>query len=219
LEQDVRLAWLDEAAFMALRRTERAALVRAQARFGRDLVPTVRTWGVGRTQADSHRFVWWPSMVAGFEDALVDTYVASGRPSSRHAEVAAAVWGKASAGLPAAEAIAGTFPSASGPNCFGTVMAAAGATSARGEWMQREPFETWLGTACSPGGSDDTVGTVLVWRSSDGLVQHAAVTLGRSWALHKPSQGWMSPVMVLDVRELKAMCRTPGLRLERWSIR
>lgn len=69
-----------------------------------------------------------------------------------------------------------------------------------------------------PGGRDDVAGTVLVWRSPDGLVQHAAVTLGGGWALHKPSQGWMSPTKVLTVDECKASSRAVARRLERRTI-
>ena len=65
---------------------------------------------------------------------------------------------------------------------------------------------------------NDDPGTVLVWRSPDGLVQHAAVTLGDGWALHKPSQGWMSPTKVLTVEECKASSREVGRRLERHRV-
>jgi hypothetical protein len=43
--------------------------------------------------------------------------------------------------LPRARELAGTFPGGSGPNCFGTVMAAAGVEGAADEWMQRQPFD------------------------------------------------------------------------------
>jgi cell wall-associated NlpC family hydrolase len=61
-------------------------------------------------------------------------------------------------------------------------------------------------------------GTVLVWRSASGAVQHAAVTLGAGWALHKPSQGWMSPVKVLEVRDLLRSARGPDRRLGRRTL-
>jgi hypothetical protein len=69
--------------------------------------------------------------------------------------VAEATWDALAGVLPTARELAGAFPPRSGPNCFGTVMGAAGVTGAAATWMQREPFE--------------------------------------QWALHKPSQGWMSP--------------------------
>lgn len=137
-------------------------------------------------------------------------YVEDGRRPSRHHEVAS--WPGL---LPRASALAGTFPDSSGPNCFGTVMAASGVEGAEKEWMQREPFEAWLSERTVPGGRDDEPGTVLVWRGADGLVQHAAVTLGGGWALHKPSQGWMSPTKVLSVRDVKLSSRAAGRHLGR----
>jgi hypothetical protein len=66
-------------------------------------------------------------------DAALERFVVDdGGPASRHAELPDAVW---AATLPAARALAGTYPHGSGPNCFGTVMAAtgmAGALSASG---------------------------------------------------------------------------------------
>lgn len=142
-------------------------------------------------------------------------YIEDGRRPSRHREVGEATWRAIEGPLPRARALAGTFPDGSGPNCFGTVMAASGVGGAEKEWMQREPFESWLAERTVPGGRDEDAGTVLVWRSGDGLVQHAAVTLGDGWALHKPSQGWMSPVKVLGVRDVKLSSRAPGRFLKR----
>jgi hypothetical protein len=177
------------------------------------LVPRVRE------QVDGHRFVWWPSLLAGVEERVLTTYVEEGRRASRHDEVGDDVWASAARLLPGARRVAGTFPAASGPNCFGAVMAAAGVPGADEVWMLREPFEEWLAAATRPGGRDDVACTVLVWRSPDGLVQHAAVTLGGGWALHKPSQGWMSPTKVLTVVECLASSRASGRRLERRALR
>jgi cell wall-associated NlpC family hydrolase len=117
--------------------------------------------------------------------------------------------------LPNAQRIAGTFPDGSGANCFAAVMTAAGAPGAEGTWMQREPFEDWLSSCTRAGGKDADPGTVLVWRGAEGQAEHAAVALGDGWALHKPSQGWMSPTKVLRVHDVKASARCPGLRLSR----
>jgi len=81
--------------------------------------------------------------------------------------------------------------------------------------MQREPFEAFLAAHTRPGGRDDQPGTLLVWRDVAGAVQHAAVTLGGGWALHKPSQSWMTPRVVLPVHTLKRFSRTRGWRLHR----
>jgi cell wall-associated NlpC family hydrolase len=97
-------------------------------------------------------------------------------------------------------------------------MGAAGVSHAADTWMQREPFEEWLSDVTEPGGRDDDPGTVLVWRSAAGVVQHAAVTLGDGWALHKPSQGWMSPVKVLAVRDAIRSARAPDRRLVRRTL-
>ena len=215
--------WLDEAQFLALPRPVRSALVRAQRRFDREVVPSVRSWVsvVGdeiRSQADGHRFVWWRSLLAGREQQVLLDYVEEGRRPSRHDEVPDSVWRSAADVLPGARSLAGTFPPGSGPNCFGTVMAAAGVAGAERVWMQREPFERWLSVKTRPGGYDDVPGTVLVWRSPDRAVQHAAVTLGEGWALHKPSQGWMSPTKVLTTGECKASSRESGRRVERRTL-
>jgi hypothetical protein len=128
------------------------------------------------------------------------------------------VWSEVSTLLPGARQLAGTFPDGSGPNCFATVMGAAGVAGAAGAWMLREPFEEWLADTSRPGGSDDEPGTVLVWRSASGDVEHAAVTLGGGWALHKPSQGWMSPVKVLTVRDAILSARATDRRISRRTI-
>jgi hypothetical protein len=217
LGADVRLAWLDEDQFMGMPKTVRAELVRDQVRRRRSVVPAVRGWVSSvpevRTQADGHRFVWWPRFV---QERAITEFVTNDRSASRHGDVPASTWRAAESLLPRAHELAGTFPSASGPNCFGTVMAVAGVEGAEHEWLVREPFEHWLAAAPS-GGADGDVGTVLVWRSKEGP-DHAAVTLGDGWALHKPSQGWMSPVKVLPVDELKRRCRWPGLRLTRYRL-
>ncbi|BCJ32633.1 hypothetical protein Athai_01360 [Actinocatenispora thailandica] len=184
-----------------------AWLTRREARL---LPPAVRAG-----QPAAHR---WPSRDEDRTEARVVRYVEFGRRASRHRDVAAATWRAAGAVLPGARALAGRFPAHSGPNCFGAVLAAAGVAGAERIWMQREPFEAWLADRTRPGGSDDDLGTVLVWRSQDGLVQHAAVTLGDGWALHKPSQGWMSPTKVLRVRDVKLSSRTPGRHLHRHRL-
>ena len=222
--EGLRHVWLDEQGFLALPRTLRSRLVRAQRTHGRELVPSVRAWEpvVGervRHQADGHRFVWWRSLLAGIEEQVLTDHVEDGRRPSRHDEVADHTWAVAESVLPGARSIAGTFAATSGPNCFGAVMAAAGVEGADTVWMLREPFEDWLSTATRPGGRDEVAGTVLVWRSPDGLVQHAATTLGDGWALHKPSQGWMSPTKVLTVADCKASSRSTGRRVERHTVR
>lgn len=170
---------------------------------------------VRRAQPAAHR---WPTTDVAADVARTIRHVASGRRRSRHRELTPTAWRRIARVLPYARDLAGTFPECSGPNCFGAVMGAAGVSGAAERWMQREPFEEWLAASTVPGGTDADLGTVLVWRSVDGLVQHAAVTLGDGRALHKPSQGWMSPTKVLTTTELKFSARTPGHHLERHRL-
>lgn len=153
----------------------------------------------------------WPTQDAAADTARTIRYVERGRVPSRHGEVAA--WR-----LPGARELAGTFPAGSGPNCFGTVMGAAGVTGAAAEWMQQEPFDAWLVASTRPGGQDEHPGTVLVWRTGDGTPAHAAVTIGDGWVLNKASQGWMSPIEVLPARDVIHRSRYRGLRLERHRL-
>ncbi len=215
--------WLSEPEFAALPPALRRRLVREQVERGRDAVPTVRGWGdlagpAAAAQAGGRRFVWWPSLLRPDPLRVLGPYIVEGRLPSRHAEVPTGVWRAAERLLPFARNLAGRFPVQSGPNCFGTVMAAAGVAGAEDVWMQREPFEEWLAANADAGGHDDELGTVLVWRSPDRAVQHAAVTLGGGFALHKPSQGWMSPTKVLSVAEVKASARAVGRRLQRYRL-
>jgi hypothetical protein len=227
VKDETSVLWFDEASFVALPRAERAALVRSQVRLGRGAVPVVRRWldvldaAALKAQADGHRFVWWPSLLrpgATARDVLVRVIESDGLPS-RHRDVANATWRKCSRLLPAARALAGTFPRSSGPNCFGTVMAAAGVEGAADEWMLREPFLGWLDGHCEPGGDDDRPGTVLVWSDCDGTPMHAAVTIGDGWAIEKPSQTWATPRGVLRVRDVVRANRSPAHRLRRHRIR
>ena len=212
-----------EEEFNDLGRTARSDLVRSQITFGREVIPSVRSAPADlraqvSKQADGHRFVWWPSLLQGHQESVLGEYLRFGRRPSRHLEVAESLWENTRQTLPGARALAGTFPDASGPNCFGTVMAAAGRSEAADVWMLQEPFEDWLSSNAVPGGNDNDPGTVLVWRSPKGLAQHAAVTIGGGYAIHKPSQGWMSPRKVLTVPETIASARQTGRRLTRYTL-
>ncbi|GAB3923614.1 hypothetical protein GCM10029976_014080 [Kribbella albertanoniae] len=212
------IAWLTEQQFAVLDKPIRAQLVRAQVRHGRSSVPTVRKWQglLGpelKAQADGHRFVWWKSLLAEHAEKILQTFISEDLLSpSRHAEVTN--W---PAALPRARELAGTFADGSGPNCFGTVMAAAGVEGADTVWMMCEPFEEWLAEHTAPGGRDDVPGTVFVWRN-EARVQHAAITIGDGWMLHKPAQTWWSPRKVRSVAEVRRATRTAGWRLSRHRL-
>lgn len=116
--------------------------------------------------------------------------------------------------------LAGTFPSSSGPNCFGTTMYGAGVRGAENEWMLLDAFNEWLHVNCVPGGHDADPGTVLLWRDTDtGNPWHSALTIGDGWAFEKQSQCWWSPRYVAAVADIKRVSRGRGLHLERWRVR
>lgn len=230
MDRSLEVRWLDEAAFLALDRSQRVALVRSQVTHGRGAVPSVRRWSdlvdgtVLRAQADGRRFVWWPSLLASDDVAhAILSRVVEGSPDgtapetagSRHADVDPTTWARASSTVPQAMRLAGSFPASSGPNCFATVMAAAGVDGAEGDCVLREPFEAWLATTCRRGGRDDAAGTVLVCRDARGLAVHAAITIGDGWALEKGSAEWWTPCAVRTVPEVIRAARSPGQRLER----
>lgn len=171
---------------------------------------------VRRAQPERHR---WRTADVDADVARLVRYLEEGRRRSRHHEVEEGAWRDVREVLPGARRLAGSFPGRSGPNCFATVMAAAGVTGAEETWMLREPFEEWLAASTVRSGGDDQPGTVMVWRSPDGLVQHAAVVLGDGYALHKPSQGWQSPTKVLTAHEVKLSSRANGRRLHRHVLR
>ncbi|WP_246580566.1 hypothetical protein [Deinococcus aestuarii] len=211
-----RIAWLGGDDWRGLSPASRRALLRAQVRHRRGGVARTRDFADLLPGLEGTRFVWWPALVS---PAVLARVVSLDTLACRRAEVPAEVWSAALPLLPGARELAGTFPHASGPNCFGTVMGAAGVPEAEREWMQRGPFEAFLAGRTRRGGSDDLPGTVLVWRDASGGVQHAAVTLGGGWALHKPSQSWMTPRVVLPARELIGYSRTRGWRLHRARLR
>lgn len=225
VDRTLDVVWLDEAAFADRPRSERGALVRAQVTARRGEVPTVRSWAdvldpaVLRSLGDGHRFVWWPSVIAGNAAEILRRMTTTGFRPSRHDDVASSTWTTCADVLPGARRLAGTYPTGSGPNCFGTVMAAAGVEGAEDRWMVREPFLDWLAATATRGGDDTAPGTVLVWRDTNGLPVHAAVTIGDGWALEKPSQKWWTPRFVLPVRDLIRGNRWPGQRLERHRLR
>lgn len=213
--------WLEEPEFVQLSRAVRRALLfrrKATGRLGR--LTTSPRHLIDSRQTDS-RIVWWPSLLHRVGDEPLLTYVEESVRPSRHREVDPTVWSAARHPLPGAADLTGTFAPASGPNCFGTVMAAAGVPGAESEWMVQGPFENWLAEHTVPiqgTATDHAPGVVLVWRAADGLAAHAAVTVGNGFALSKPSQAWCSPRLVWTVRETVRGTRYPGLTLSRHLI-
>lgn len=197
--------WMNEAEFSALRPSHRRALLAIRRRTVRPKLMPV-----------------WPSQLAVAGDEVMLRWIASGavRPS-RHRAVPAEVWDRAAYLLPKARELAGTFaPTGSGPNCFGTVMAALGEPNAADVQVGPESFYTWIERNTDPvdGTSHDhEPGTVFVW-TEHGEVAHATVTLGGDWMLTKPSQSWSSPRLIWTVREAVNSWRIRDTRVSRYRI-
>ena len=223
VDRSSAVLWISEQQFDQLPKRTRAALVREQVARRRGAVPTVRAWqdlldgSQLRRSADGHRFVWWPSLVATQPARILSRVVSDRRLPSRHLEVAEETWGVAERILPEVRRLAGTFPSGSNTNCFGSVMESAGAGSAAA-YRDVEPFERWLVTACTADGDANEAGVVLVWRGRSGDPVHAAVTIGDGWGLEKASKDWHSPFAVAAVQDIMRMSRHPGERLERHTV-
>lgn len=174
------------------------------------------------TRRDTTGAVLWPDHAGAAVVRYLLAFIEKGMAPSEHHRVREETWERCATLLPSAHELAGTFPSGSGPNCFGTVMAAAGVPGADGEWMQREPVESWLAehTERIRGTRHDAEpGVILAWRNEEGILLHACVTLGDGWVLNKPSQAWFSPRVVWPLRTAIRHARQVGARLERHLLR
>ncbi|WP_152365640.1 hypothetical protein [Microlunatus speluncae] len=213
--------WLTEPEFAELPLKIKRALLFKREATGRlrELSPSAQR-RVGAHLTDT-RIVWWPTVLARVGDRPVLDYVDEGVRPSRHREIRSSAWTAAARLLPAAPDLAGTYPAGSGPNCFGTVLAAAGVPGAATKRVLQEPLEQWLVNRTTPihrRDHDHHPGVVLVWRNSAGTAEHAAVTIGDGYALSKPSQAWCSPRAVWTVPETIMAARYRGLRLHRYQL-
>lgn len=164
----------------------------------------------------------WPSELASSGDELMYRWIESGtvRPSQHH-DVPNSVWKRAQAVLPAAEWLAGTFPTAGGTraNCFGTVLAATG-LNVSDALIRPDMFQDWVNehTVSITGTKhDDEPGVVFAW-TEHGQLAHATVSIGGGWMLGKGSQAWSSPRFVRSVRNVVDSWRYPTTRLSRYRI-
>lgn len=195
--------WLDEAEFDALPYRSRRALSAARRRAARPKPMPA-----------------WPSELAREGDDLLVRWVETNRKPSQHAALPASVWRRASQLLPEAKRLAGTFPSGSGANCFGNVVAAAGVPDTATVQVFPGQFQAWLDRQTEPvrgTGQDREPGTVLYW-TEHGKLAHAAVTIGDGWVLNKPSQAWSCPRLIMTVRDLINRWKYPTTRLYRRRI-
>lgn len=209
-----RVAWLTRDEFGTLSTAVQRELLRLQVCHGRGNVPLGRHYADLLPGLPAGRFLWRPEHL---RPEVLARVVADGGEACQRAQVPRSVWDEAAEVLPRVQELAGTFSAGVG-NCFGAVMGAAGVPDAENQWMLREPFEDFLKQKARPGGSDDQPGTLLMWRSADGLAQHVAVTLGDGWAFQKAAQTWWTPRVVLPVRELIKGNRASGQTLKRHTL-
>ncbi|MGL4832123.1 MAG: hypothetical protein ACRCWS_06085 [Propionibacteriaceae bacterium] len=169
-------------------------------------------------EADERNLFCWPSTAPEDKDTKLLAYLHEGTAPSQHARVTTAEWDGCAQLLPGARRLAGTFPRKSGPNCFGNVMAAAGAVdeSARGYPDQFDDFLTHRADLAS-GAELNSAGKILVWRKGDGRPDHTCITLGGGWILNKQGQAWWSPYYVWDVETALRMESGRGA-FEVWQL-
>lgn len=152
----------------------------------------------------------WPELFASlgsFTQALVlARFVSDDRPPCLYGELAAAHLERIHQRLPGVWARVGTFPTDSGPNCFGAVI-----ESFTGETIsnrtERDNFTGWLNQRQPRHGDEMELGAVLLWYDDQNTLQHAAVSFGESYVFHKEAQTWWSPWQVVQLAEV----------VERWQ--
>ena len=214
----VWVVWLTQGAFSSLFPTVQAALLAEQRDFGRggvfsvdEIVDILKTETLTIPNLNG-LFVWWPELWArlseGEKCAVLRAFAETDRLPCRRRDLEPDDWERVARVLPRAHELAGTFLPDSGGNCLATVMAAFGVPAVAELWIHPEPFERWL-KVFSPLPDivvEPVLGDVLVWRDGD-RVQHAAVSLGEGYVLHKEAQGWFAPRQVMRLEDV----------LERWQ--
>ena len=200
---------LDEQGFLALLPHTRTELLEAQLGF--------RRGGVECDPLTRELSVWWPTAWKALTPAArwvhLKTFLDTDRLPCRRRELTPAHRRELRGRFPELLPLMGTFAAESGPNCFGSVMAACGVPGVSGLWMHSPPFMRWLEGVAVLSDDLEACGAVLVWRDASGQVQHAALALGDGWLFHKEAQAWFSPRQV--VRQQGALDRWQH---EGWTV-
>ena len=216
---------LDEPGFRALSGQVRTALLHEQLAHGRGGVEKSEVWasrlpmeaGHLRAASTDGLFLWWPALwrtlSADSRREILLYLLSEDRLPHRGNDLTSEHWNSVDRLFPNVRRLAGTFARQSGPNCFGTVMAACGVPLAEEVWMHREPFLRWLDAFTGPSEEQDSLGTLLVWRDNHGQLQHAALSLGSCWVLQKDAQSWMAPRQIVTLPDVLSRWNEPG-----WSV-
>lgn len=219
--------WLTYAAFASLGYAEQLDLLQEQRSFGRagvvhldEVADRVDTTKVAELVTEGY-FVWWRQLWELLEKieqyGILRTFVETDRLPCRRGELSSRYWHLVASCLPGARDLAGSFLPESGGNCLATVMAAFDAPAVAERWVHPEPFERWLERFTRPSESSvqlplepPELGSVLVWRDENARVQHAAVSLGAGFVLHKEAQGWYAPRQVGGLKDALAQWQDSG---------
>ena len=203
--------WLTFEAFSKLSDAEKFSLLEEQRRLGRGgVVHLTEVAGLLETRklepgAVDGLFAWWPQLWKLLSKTekynVLRAFVETDRLHCERGELTADDWQRVSKCLLSAHALAGSFLPESGGNCFGTVIAAFGAPAVAAIWVHPEPFMRWLESFVAASTLTSSImpglGDVLVWVDDNARIQHAAVSLGNDFVLHKEAQSWFAPRQVM----------------------
>lgn len=235
-------ALITPAEFDALPAETQRALLTAQVEFGRGqvyaweqaapLLDEARDLALSRTvTVRDRRYVildtrLWRSLCAETQRRWLTAYLtADNPPICQSSTLTPDQWARID--RPSIRRLAGTFPSASGPNCFSTVLAGLTrqpdtAHTIAENWLQQETFFDGLarrGHTRSEADVSSRQDAVLVWIDGAGVARHAALLLGGGLALNKHSQAWYSPWQILSVGDLLAYWQDEPLTIQIYEPR
>ncbi|WP_424951357.1 hypothetical protein [Deinococcus sp.] len=205
---------LDEQGFLALPPDLRLELLRSQ--------QTFRRGGVWQEPQTGQPFVWWPSTWQALTPQArwewLRGFLEEDRPPCRRRELPTAQRDLLRRRFPELPRLMGSFAQGSGPNCFGSVMAACGVPGVEGLWLHAPLLLRWLNRVASPSDTLDACGTVLVWRDAAGKAQHAALSLGDGWLFHKEAQAWFAPRQVVRLQDALTRWHQDGWTVSGYAL-
>lgn len=234
----LEVAFLTPAEFWELPEAGRQELMALQAERGRGQIYT-DSWlrkleislpSAGRdrfAQPDGSRFAlrhdaWW-ALTPAERRRWLHQFVSQDRISCLSGDLDEDGWARLTEQHgPQIRLLAGTFAPHSGPNCLGTVLAAATrsphlALSIAGHWLHPEVFlrglaERGYQATDLPAEADAMpAGAVINFVDESGRVQHAAYYLGDGLVLNKDAQSWFTPRQILRLPDFLHAWSEDGL--------
>jgi hypothetical protein len=126
---------------------------------------------------------------------------------------------------PIVQALANSFATSSGPNCFATALASVtnDLVEARAIsllWLHQEPFFAGLQSrGYSVAAKESDTGDVIVWFDSSNLAQHACSVIAPGLVLNKDAQRWSAPRQILKLESVLENWAEDQLELRVFSNR